>query len=72
MFCWILVTEDESKELEKRRLLTWNSGYKYRDNEGKDMVEYHVDSSNAWEEILTNETTFGGISSMHRQPTIKD
>jgi hypothetical protein len=66
------VTQEESKDLEKKRLVTPNSGYKYRDNEGKDMVDYHVDSSNTWEEKLTNETIFGGRLSMRRQPTIKD
>jgi len=57
------------------RLQTPNSGYKYRDNEGKDMVEYpvdSVDSSNAWEEKLTNETRFEGSFRVCRQPTIKD
>jgi hypothetical protein len=33
--------------------VTLNSGYKYRDIQGKDMVEYNVDSSNAWEEKVT-------------------
>jgi hypothetical protein len=39
MFRWIQVSEEDSKELEKKRLLTPNSVYKYRDSEGKDMVE---------------------------------
>jgi hypothetical protein len=56
MFRWNQVSEEESKELEKNGVLTPNSGYKYIDNEGKEMVEYHVDSSNAWQEKLTNET----------------
>jgi hypothetical protein len=72
MFRWNQVSEEESKELEKNGVLTPNSGYKYIDNEGKEMVEYHVDSSNAWQEKLTNETWFGGSLSIRRQSKIND
>jgi hypothetical protein len=61
-----------TKELGKKRLVTQNSGYKYRDIDGKDMVEYHLDSSNASEEKLTCETRFGGSLSIRRQPTVYD
>jgi len=36
------------------------------------MVEYHVDSSNAWEEKHTNKTQFGGSLSVRRQSMIND
>jgi hypothetical protein len=49
MFCWIQVTEEESIDQEEKGLLTPNSGYKYKENQGKGMVEYHVDSSNKLE-----------------------
>jgi hypothetical protein len=44
MYCWIQLTAEESKKMEIKGLVTPNSGYKYENKEGEDMVEYHVDS----------------------------
>ncbi len=64
MYHWIQLTAEESKEMEAKGLVTQNSGYKYTNKEGEDMVEYHVDSANTWDEKLTKEKRFGGCLSV--------
>jgi hypothetical protein len=51
------------KELQQG-LVTRNSGYRYRDNHGVDMVEYHVDSSKLSQDETDKETQFGGNLSL--------
>ena len=64
MYRWIQLTAEESKEMEIKGLVTPNSGYKYKNKEGDNMVEYHVDSAKTWDEKLTKETRFGGYLSV--------
>jgi hypothetical protein len=45
MYRWIQLSAAHSEELEKKGLVTKNSGYKYKNRDGIDMVEYHVDSN---------------------------
>jgi hypothetical protein len=72
MYHWIQLTAEESKEMEIKGLVTPNSGYKYNNKEGEDMVEYHVDSAKTWDEKLTKETRFGGYLSVRRVEQIND
>jgi hypothetical protein len=60
MFRWIQVTADESKNLEAKGLVPTNSGYKYTDEKGNFMVEYHVDCCKDFQEKCDTETQFGG------------
>jgi hypothetical protein len=57
---WIQITLEESKTLEENGLVTPNSGYRYTDEAGKFMVEYHVDSYQDFQEKMDKETEFGG------------
>jgi hypothetical protein len=41
-----------------------NSGYWYKNFDGQNMVEYHVDSSSIFEEKADKETRFGGFLSV--------
>jgi hypothetical protein len=41
---WIQLSLDESRKLEESGQITPNSGYRYIDESGLQMVEYHVDS----------------------------
>ncbi len=44
MYRWIQVTAEESEVIQKKCLVTINSGYKYKSRERVNIVEYHVDS----------------------------
>ena len=70
MHRWIQITLTESQELENKGLLTINSGYRYKDNAGNDMVEYHVDCCHLFQERMNKETKFGGNLSV-RKPADK-
>ncbi len=72
MHHWIQLTAKESKEMETKGLVTPNSGCKYKNKEGEDMVEQHVDSAKTWDEKLTKETRFGGYLSVQRVAQIND
>ncbi len=48
-----------SEELEKQGLITKNNGYKYKNRDGIDMVEYHVNSNKIFQEEADKETRFG-------------
>jgi len=57
---WIQITLEESKTLEENGLVTPNSGYRYTDDTGQFMVEYHVDSYQGFQDKMDKETEFGG------------
>ena len=57
---WIQISLEESKELEKKGLAPADSGYRYSDDNHQDMVEYHVDASQIFQDRMNNETKFGG------------
>jgi hypothetical protein len=54
------MTITESQAIEEKGLVAKNSGYKYTDKNGIDMVEYHVDSSYLFQDQMNKETEFGG------------
>ncbi len=60
MYRWIQLSTAHSEELEKQGLVTKNSGYKYKNRDGINMVEYHVDSNKIFQEEADKETRFGG------------
>ncbi len=65
---WLQMTLVESKELESNGSITRYCGFNYvADNNGVDMVEYHVDASYEFEERL-QLLPFGGNLSV-RKPT---
>ncbi len=41
---WIQISVEESKKLEENGLITPTSGYRYINDAGQPMIEYHVDS----------------------------
>ena len=60
MFRWIQISKQESDELQTNGMLPKSSGYHYTDNSGVDMVEYHVDSCETFQERMNKDTIFGG------------
>jgi hypothetical protein len=60
MYQWIQLSTAQSEELEKQGLVTKNSGYKYKNHDGIDLVEYPVDSNKIFQEKADTETRFGG------------
>jgi hypothetical protein len=56
---WIQITVSEAQELEQRGFIKGDSGYRYEDAKGKQMVELHVDTCNILEERANNETKYG-------------
>ena len=68
------MTITESQAIKEKGLVAKNSGYKYTDKNGIDMVEYHVDSSYLFQDQMNKETEFGGKLSVrleqHEHPLI--
>ncbi len=64
---WIQITAAESMDLEKNGYIQPNSGYRYSDENGNDMVELHVDTCNILEERANNITKFGGNLSVRKE-----
>ena len=62
---WIQMTLDESKELESKGLVPLNCGYNYVDDDGTSNVEYHIDTSPAFEDRLS-KLRFGGNLSIRK------
>lgn len=62
---WIQLTLDESKELESKGLVPLNCGYNFVDDDGISHVEYHIDSSPAFDERLS-QLPFGGNLSVRK------
>jgi len=54
-------------ELEEKGYIQPNSGYRYSDENGNDMVELHVDTCNILEERANNETKFGGNLNVRKE-----
>jgi hypothetical protein len=68
---WIQITREESKELEMKKLIPKDSGYKYTNEDGVNMIEYHVDCCHLFQDKMNKETIFGGRLSMHKDPQEK-
>jgi hypothetical protein len=56
MYWWIQNTAEESETRVQQRLVTRNSGYRYKNSHGVDMVEDHVDSSKLFQDDADKET----------------
>jgi len=56
----------EALELEEKKIIQKNSGYRYEDDQGGSMVELHVDSCHKFEEKANKETKFGGWLSVRK------
>ena len=65
MHRWIQVPLDESRQMEDDGKVVKNSGYRYVDAAGGEMVEYHVDTLDEFQ-IRMNETKFGGNLSVRK------
>ncbi len=65
MYRWIQITAEESKTRVQQGLITRNSGYRYKNSHGVDMVEYHVDSSKLFQDDADKETWLSGHLSVH-------
>ncbi len=65
MFRWIQIPLDEALELEEAGRIPKHAGYHYNHPEnGEAMVEYHVNTSNLFQERMSKETTYGGNGSV--------
>jgi hypothetical protein len=60
MYRWIQISAEESEKKVQQGLVPRNSGYRYKNSHGVDMVEYHVDSSKLFQDDADKETRFGG------------
>ena len=60
MFRWIQISKKESIEFETKGYIPIDSGYKFINDEGIKMVEYHVDSHEKFQERMNEETSYGG------------
>jgi hypothetical protein len=75
MFQWMQVlTADKSEELEDNAVVTRNSEYKkYATEDGREMVEYHVDSYKQFQDECNLATCFGDYLSVragHDRPLL--
>ncbi|KAI2509347.1 hypothetical protein MHU86_5100 [Fragilaria crotonensis] len=59
---WIQMTLEESKRMESLEQIPTNCGYIYVDDDGIDMIEYHVDVSYHFEEKLAGYPFGGNLS----------
>ena len=65
MFRWIQITKQEASDLKDEGIIAKKGGYHYNHPEtGVDMVEYHVDTCNLFQERMNKETQFGGQRSV--------
>jgi len=64
---WIQISLHDTQQLEEQCILAKNSGYRYTDDEGNEMVEFHIDTCHVFEEKANNETEFGGWLSVRRR-----
>jgi len=63
---WIQIPLSEALELEDKKMIPKNSGYRYEDDHGESMVELHIDSCQIFEEKANKETKFGGWLSVRK------
>ena len=66
MFRWIQIPSERANLLVKERKISESIGHHYVDNNGVDMVEYHVDDSPVFEEVASQNTRFGGYLSVRK------
>ena len=66
MFRWIQISKKESIEFETKGYIPIDSGYKFINDEGIKMVEYHVDSHEKFQERMNEETSYGGQLSVRK------
>ena len=70
MHRWIQIPLSESTEMVESGKLIKDSGYKYVDGTGIEMVEYHVDTLDDFQ-IRMNKTKYGGNLSIRKDPNDK-
>jgi len=67
MFQWIQLLLEEAECLEKNGMIQENTGYHYKGpTAGVNMVEYHVDICNLFQERMNQETQFSGNVSVRK------
>jgi spore cortex formation protein SpoVR/YcgB (stage V sporulation) len=54
-------------EMKKKGFIRPNSGFQYIDQNGRDMVELHMDTCHIFEERANDETKFGGNLSARKK-----
>jgi len=64
MLRWIQIGEADAKLYEEKGEIPTETGYRYVDDAGRNMVEYHVDDCNDFHKIMEAETIFGGRRSV--------
>ncbi len=68
---WIQITREESKEFKNKKIIPKDCGYKYTNENGINMVEYHVDCCHLFQDRMNKETKFGGELSVWKDPQEK-
>ncbi len=64
-FCWIQIPLDEALELEEAGRIPKHAGcHNNHPQLGEAMVEYHVDTSNLFQEQMNKEANYGGSQSV--------
>ncbi len=65
MFRWIQISLQEALELEEEGKIPKQAGYQYHHPESDEaMVEYHIDTSELFQERMSKETPYGGQRSV--------
>ena len=54
-----------------KKLIPKDSGYKYTNEDGVNMIEYHVDCCHLFQDRMNKETLFGGRLSVRKDPQEK-
>ncbi len=57
---WIQIDAKEGAEIENKGLVPRDSGYRFMSKNGKEMVEYHVNSCKEFQERMNEALKFGG------------
>ena len=70
MHRWIQITKSEAMELAKEYPILTLVGYDYKDNTGQEMVEYHVDTINLFQERM-KDNRFGGNLSVRKDANVR-
>jgi hypothetical protein len=50
----------EVVELETKKMIPEQSGYRYKDDNGNEMAEYHIDTCHVFEKKQTNKQSLDG------------
>jgi hypothetical protein len=70
MFRWVQLSLEKVKAMEGNAEIDEGLGYRYQDNENKDMVEFHVDQHPSFQDSVST-TLYGGSLSVRKPVNVK-